>query len=241
MIEKNSNRWLSPTLIFSGSTIFASIFAVFAISKGDVNTTLLILQRIQPIKLVTGVMASSFPILITYSILGLLKLNQTHSYSYGRRMIVFPAVFILISVSFLAFSFRTNLFLSIYFLILFNLFIYSITGFSYRKFAKKKILGWRNEKNRSLGMDFWYGIPSIILLAFIGNWLPIEQLNYQEKVLVGYVISQENGEVVFLEDSNRKITYLKAERITSRSLCERRQFSLLSSFNTSQGKYPTCK
>jgi hypothetical protein len=137
MIEKNSNKWFSPTLIFSGSIVFASVFAVFAISQGDVNTTLLILQRIQPTKLVTGVMASSFPILITYSILGLLKLNQTHSYSYGRRAIVLPAFFILLSVSFLAFSFKTNLFLLIYFLILFNLFIYSIAGFLYRKFTRK--------------------------------------------------------------------------------------------------------
>lgn len=240
MIEKNSKRWFSPTLIFSGSTVFASVFAVFAISQGDVNTTLLILQRIQPTKLVTSVMASSFPILITYSILGLLKLNQTHSYSYGRRAVVLPAVFILLSVSFLAFSFKTNLFLLIYFLILFNLFIYSITGFLYRKFTRKKVLSWRNERSRSLGMDFWYVIPSIILLALIGNWLPIEKLNYQEKVLVGYVISQENGEVVFLEDSKRKITYLKPEQITSRSLCERSESSIFIGFNISQGRYPTC-
>ena len=228
-------------MIFSGSTIFASVFAVFAISQGDVNTTLLILQRIQPAKLVTGVMASSFPILIAYSILGMLKLSQTHSYSYGRRVIVLPTVFILVSVSFLAFSFKTNQFLLIYFLILFNLFIYSINELLYRKFTRKKVLSWRNEKSRYLGMDFWYVIPSIILLAFIGNWLPIEKLNYQEKVLVGYVISQENGEVVFLEDSKRKITYLKAEKITSRSLCEKSESSIFLGLNISQGRYPTCK
>jgi hypothetical protein len=143
-------------------------------------------------------------------------------------------------VSLLAFSFKTNLFLLIYFLLLFNVFIYSFVGYIYGKFRGKTILSWRNEKSSSLGWDFWYSIPSIILLAFIGNWLPIEQLKYQEKVLVGYVIAQENEELVFLEDSNRKITYLKVDKVISRSLCERSQFSILRGVNTSQGKYPKC-
>jgi hypothetical protein len=54
------------------------------------------------------------------------------------------------------------------------------------------------------------------------------------------VISQENGEVVFLEDSKRKITYLKPEQITSRSLCERSESLMFIGFSTSQGRYPTC-
>jgi len=190
--------------------------------------------------LITGIIASSFPILITYSMLGLLKLNQTHSYSYGRNTVVFPGVFILFSVSLLAFSFKTNLFLLIYFLLLFNVFIYSIVGYIYGKFRGKAILSWRNEKSRSLGWDFCYSIPSIILLAFIGNWMPIEQLKYQEKVLVGYVIAQENEALIFLEDSNRKITHLKADQVISRSLCKQSQFSVLRGINTSQSKYPKC-
>lgn len=99
MNKVRSARWITPPFIVSLISVIASIFAVYSMSKGDLNTTLLILQKIEPVKLLTGVLATSFPILIVYSVIGLLKLNQTHSYTFGRSMYVFPTIIILFPIS----------------------------------------------------------------------------------------------------------------------------------------------
>ena len=240
MSKKIYRSWISPTLILSGATVFASIFAVFAISKGDLNTSLLILQEVQPTKLITGVLATSFPILIIYSIIGLLKLHQISPESIGRIYFVFPAVYLLLVIALMAFSIRTNLLLLVFLLILVELFVYSFVGLIYRKFKKKDKLSWRSDKSRDLGKDFLYGIPSIVLLIFLGNWLPIEQIELEDRNLVGYVINQNNKEIVVLRENDRKIIFLNATDLVSRTLCEKNKGGVFDGFNVTNGKYPKC-
>jgi hypothetical protein len=241
MSKVRSAGWITPPFIFSLISIIASIFAVYSMSKGDLNTTLLILQKIQPLKLLTGVLATSFPMLIVYSVIGLLKLNQTHSYTFGRSVYVFPIIIILFPISLIGFNLRTTITILVLILVLSEIYIYSIIGLIKRKISKSKILSWRNQHSSSLGKDFWYGIPSIALILLVGNWLPTEQIEFQNRSITGFVISEENGQIIVLEEKHRKIVYLKSSELLSRSLCDTTASKFFLGFNNPSGRYPQCK
>lgn len=241
MNKVRSARWITPPFIVSLISVIASIFAVYSMSKGDLNTTLLILQKIEPVKLLTGVLATSFPILIVYSVIGLLKLNQTHSYTFGRSMYVFPTIIILFPISLIGFTFKTTVTILVSILVLSEIYIYSLIGLVKRKINKSKILSWRNQHSSSLGKDFWYGLPSIALILLVGNWLPTEQIEFQNRSITGYVVSEENGQFIVLEEKHRKIVYLKSSDLLSRSLCDKTASKFFLGFNNVSGRYPKCK
>jgi hypothetical protein len=240
-LEKvNSSKWTSPTLVLSTASVVASIFSVYSMSNGDLNTTLLILQEVQPLKLLTGILATSFPIFIIYFIIGLLKLNQTHSNSIGRLIIVLPSIFFLSLIALISFSPKTFLFLLLVIFVLSELFVYSLLGLLWRKWKKNKVLLWRNEFIHSHGKDFWYSLPSIALILLAGNWLPVEQLEIENQNISGYVISEEYNRFIILEEKSRKIVFIKTSDLISRTLCEKKKSPIVNLLNSTDGKYPTC-
>ncbi len=71
-------------------------------------------------------------------------------------------------------------------------------------------------------------LPAMVVIGFVfllgtDPWLPRENLTVDGDATVGYVLSADSDEVVYLEFSNKRVLRVPANDVTSREICEWRR------------------